>query len=67
VNAQPFVEDVTRVVECLGAMHQRLEADMRSLLVYFGEDVSTTKAEELFGLVASFASWLEVSGPCEMD
>jgi diaphanous 1 len=58
---QPFAERVTPVVEGLLEMHKRLEANLRSLLVYYGKDTTAARPEEFFGVVASFASSLEVS------
>jgi hypothetical protein len=39
---------------------QTLDAELKSLLHYFGEDALQTKPEELFDLVASFSSQLLV-------
>ena len=60
---QPFVEQVTASVTALSKMATSLDAELKSLLAFYGEDPSSSEApkpEELFGLVMTFSSSLQV-------
>ncbi len=39
---------------------QKLEEDLKQLLICYGEDPTTTKPEEFFGMIVSFGSSLTV-------
>ena len=41
-------------------MGSQLDADLRTLLQYYGEDPASTKPEDLFGIVVSFLQSLLV-------
>ncbi len=47
-------------LEALQNMVKNLETDLRNLLIYFGEDPSTVKVEDIFGVLVSFSSSLQV-------
>lgn len=40
---------------------QKLEENLKQLLIYYCEDPVTTKPEEFFGMIVSFGSSLTVS------
>lgn len=44
-------------------MGAQLDADLRTLLQYYGEDPASTKPEDLFGIVVSFSQSLVVRVP----
>ena len=61
--AQPFVLQVTPTVEALKKMGASVDAEMRSLLVYYGENPDgpdAPKPEDFFALVLAFSSSLQV-------
>lgn len=56
--------EVSSGVDALRNMSSTLDAELRSLLAYFGEDPNSPEApkpEDFFGLIASFSSSLQVS------
>jgi len=58
-----FVSESEPAMAALNAMSQQLERDLGDLLRYFGEDPSSTKAEDFFGIISSFSIALQV-GAC---
>ncbi|KAJ3826405.1 hypothetical protein F5880DRAFT_95012 [Lentinula raphanica] len=59
---QPFIAQVSTNVEALKEMAVTVEANIRSLLAYFGENLDSPeapKSEDFFGLILSFSSSLE--------
>jgi hypothetical protein len=44
----------------LNNMSQQLDEDLTNLLRYFGEDPSSTKPEDFFGIISSFAIAVQV-------
>lgn len=60
---QSFIAQVSPNVDSLMKMGNMIEEELRSLLIYYGEDPDSPdapKPEEFFGLVASFSSTLQV-------
>ena len=61
---QAFVDEVAPSVEALKNMSVAVEEELRSLLLYFGEQPDspdTCKPEDFFALIQSFSSSLQVS------
>ena len=59
---QPFVLQMSAVVDSLKNMGTSLDNELRSLLTFYGEDPSSPEApkpEDFFGLVLSFSSSLQ--------
>ena len=64
VMLQTFVDEVSPSVEALKNMSVAVEEELRSLLLYFGEQPEspdTCKPEDFFALIQSFSSSLQVS------
>jgi len=59
VVMEAFVKHASPVVEAVGEESKAMEASLRSLLAYYGEDDSKTTSEDFFGLVMSFSSSLQ--------
>lgn len=55
-----FIAESEPAMIALNTMSQQLEADLGELLRFFGEDASTMKAEDFFGIISSFAIALQV-------
>lgn len=64
VNAMvPFIKKAQPAVDLLGASGQALENELKDLLLYFAENTEgseATKPEDLFNLLLSFSSALQV-------
>jgi diaphanous 1 len=63
VTHQPFVRDATPSLDALHKMTIAVEADLRSLLAYYGESVDTPEApkpEDFFAMICSFSQVLQV-------
>ncbi|KAJ4496810.1 formin homology 2 domain-containing protein [Lentinula lateritia] len=59
---QPFISQVSPGVEALKTMAVTVEAGLRSLLAYYGENPDSPeapKSEDFFGLILSFSSSLQ--------
>lgn len=56
-----FVAESAPAMAALNSMSQQLDRDLCELLRYFGEDPSSMKAEEFFGIISSFSVALQVS------
>lgn len=66
---QPFVAEFHPSIEALRKMGEALDADLRTLLMYYGEVAEGPDArrpEDFFGLVLSFSSALQVSVSAQM-
>jgi diaphanous 1 len=64
VFAQPFVNKHKTSVEALKNMGHAVETELQSLLTYYGESTDSpegAKPEDLFSLILSFSSSLQVS------
>lgn len=62
---QPFIREVTGSVDALNKMAGSLEAQLDSLLSFFGEipdSPESPKPEDFFGLVLTFSTSLQVRG-----
>ena len=60
---EPFVIQVTSSIQALENMNRAVEAELNSVMAYFGEDVNRPegpKPEDFFSLVISFSSSLRV-------
>lgn len=60
----PFVEHVSEGVQALKMMSKAVEDELQALLLYFGEKADSAdapKPEDLFSLILSFSSSLQVS------
>jgi hypothetical protein len=57
---QNFIQQASGAIEALETMGAKLEADLRGVLQYYGEDPTTTKPEDLFGTIVTFSSALLV-------
>jgi hypothetical protein len=60
---KPFVTRNTSAVEALKKMGKAVEAELRSLLLYYGESPNSPEAlkpEDFFSLIMSFSSSLQV-------
>lgn len=61
---QPFVAQVTPSVQALQNMGNRVDQELRDLLVYFGEQntegTDAMKPEDFFGLILSFSTAIQV-------
>lgn len=58
---QNFVAESEPAMSALNSMSQQLDRDLSDLLRFFGEDPSSTRVEDFFGVVSSFAIALQVS------
>lgn len=56
-----FIAESEPAMVALNAMSQQLEQDLGDLLRFFGEDPSSSKPEDFFGIISSFAIALQVS------
>ncbi|CDO73783.1 hypothetical protein BN946_scf185015.g111 [Trametes cinnabarina] len=62
VTMQPFVLQMSPIVESLKNMATSLESELRSLLLFYGENPDSPEApkpEDFFGLILSFSSSLQ--------
>lgn len=59
-RAQSFAIHAVPAVDALKSTTITLEADLASLLAYFGEDPASTKTEDFFASLVTFASALAV-------
>ena len=64
---QTFLKHGKGAIEALEQMRVQLEEDLRSLLIYYGEDPRTAKIETLFTTLLAFSSSLEVGGTLSPD
>ncbi|KAI5476137.1 hypothetical protein MNV49_000407 [Pseudohyphozyma bogoriensis] len=55
---ESFARQAVPAIDALKALGSKLDADLRLLLQYYGEDATTSKSEELFQLVADFSASL---------
>ncbi|TFY77061.1 hypothetical protein EWM64_g6950 [Hericium alpestre] len=58
----PFATQSSRSIEAIKSMQMTLDADLRSLLAYYGEDPDSPEApkpEDFFALILSFSSSLQ--------
>ena len=60
-HSQYFVAEAEPAILALTAMSVQLDADLRALLEYFGEDPATVKPEDVFTTVASFSLALQLA------
>lgn len=59
---EPFIEQVKESIQALTSMSVALDKELKSLLMYYGEDPTSPdapKPEDFFGMVASFSSTLQ--------
>ena len=66
ISYQSFIVQIGPNVDALMNMGNMIQEELRSLLIYYGENPDssdTPKPEDLFGLVASFSSSLQVIPP----
>ena len=60
---QPFIQSVGGSVDALDKMSASVEAELKTLLAFFGEKADSPEApkpEDFFGLILSFSSSLQV-------
>ena len=63
ISYQSFIAQVSPNVDALMKMGNMIQEELRTLLIYYGENPDSPdapKPEDLFGLVASFSSSLQV-------
>lgn len=60
---QSFVRHAAPAIEALKTMGSKLDDDLKALVRYYGEDSTSTKPEDVFGIIVQFSSALLVSLP----
>ncbi|CAG8710518.1 11075_t:CDS:2 [Acaulospora morrowiae] len=52
---EDFVKKFEPTIESINEFTEKLEEELKQLLIYYGEDPATTKPEEFFGMILSFS------------
>ena len=63
LRGKPFVKQVSNSVDALTKMATSLDAELKSMLAFFGENPESPdapKPEDFFGMILTFSSSLQV-------
>lgn len=58
---EEFLLEAEPIVNDLKAMTKGIEEKLRELILYYGEDPTTTKSEEFFDIISTFSRSFDVS------
>ncbi|CAG8539122.1 376_t:CDS:2, partial [Acaulospora colombiana] len=58
---EDFIKKFEPTIESLKEFTAKLEEELKQLLIYYGEDPTTTKPEDFFGMILSFGKSLAVA------